>query len=88
PRKTSTKSPTVSTIDHDKPSDFELRSKPTKLKYQSSLLHFNRETAVAKKIKGGDGRSVADALILEPNFAGVGVDIKKLLGYFFEKRSA
>jgi hypothetical protein len=33
-------------------------------------------------LKGGKGKTILDALILEPNFAGVGVDIKKIKEFF------
>jgi hypothetical protein len=36
---------------------------------------------VAKEMKRGVGRAVADALILEPNVAGIGVNIKKIFQY-------
>jgi hypothetical protein len=35
--------------------------------------------AVAKKIKKNGFRRLADALILEPNISGVGIDVRKLL---------
>lgn len=49
------------------------------IKGQKDLSDF----AIAKKIRGGRGRAIADAIILEPSVAGIGVDLKKLLGHFF-----
>jgi hypothetical protein len=37
---------------------------------------------VAKEMRKGVGKALADAVILEPNFAGVGLSIKKLIEYF------
>lgn len=54
------------------------------IKEQKDLSDF----AVAREIKGGHGRAIADAIILEPNVAGVGIDLKKLIGHFFDKRPA
>jgi hypothetical protein len=39
-----------------------------------------RDFAVAKRMRGGVGRHIVDAVILQPNFAGVGVDVRKLFG--------
>jgi hypothetical protein len=38
--------------------------------------------AIAKELKKGKGGAVVDSLILQPNFAGVGLDLKKLVDYF------
>lgn len=40
---------------------------------------------ISKELKKGLGRAVADAIILEPNFAGVGFNFKKMIKYFTEK---
>ena len=41
--------------------------------------------AIAKEMKKGKSKAVVDALILEPNFAGVGIDLKKLIRGFLSK---
>lgn len=38
--------------------------------------------AVAKELKKGKSGALVDALILQPKFAGVGVDLKKIATYF------
>jgi hypothetical protein len=37
---------------------------------------------VVKKVKKGMGRALVDALILEPNIAGVGIDLKQIKSFF------
>lgn len=39
------------------------------------------EFAIAKEMKAEKGKAIMDALILEPNIAGVGIDFKKLFGF-------
>ena len=34
---------------------------------------------------GGIGRAVADSIILQPNFSGIGFDFNKLINYFTNK---
>jgi hypothetical protein len=51
------------------------------IKSQKDLSDFS----IAKEIKGGSGRAIADAVVLQPNIAGVGIDLKKLIGDFLEK---
>ncbi len=40
---------------------------------------------VSKETKRGYGSAIADAIILEPNVGGIGIDIKKLLSGFLSK---
>ncbi|MEZ8107233.1 hypothetical protein [Vibrio cortegadensis] len=40
------------------------------------------EFEVAKEIKAGQSRSIVDTLVLQPNFCGVGVDLKKIAEFF------
>ncbi len=40
---------------------------------------------VAKEIRKGFGRALADAVILEPNFAGMGFSFNKMIQYFKNK---
>lgn len=40
---------------------------------------------VAKEVRRGIGRALADAIILEPNIAGVGLNINKLFEFFRPK---
>lgn len=40
---------------------------------------------IKKELKAGVGNTLVDSLILEPNIAGVGVDIKKLFSFFRTK---
>jgi hypothetical protein len=37
---------------------------------------------IAKETKRGIGRALADSIILEPNFSGVGFNFNKMIGYF------
>jgi len=48
------------------------------VKDQKDLKDFR----IAKELKKGFGKSLADAIILEPNFAGVGFNFNKLIDYF------
>ena len=48
------------------------------IKAKRSLLNFQ----IAKQIKGGNGKAASDAVILQPNFMGVGVDLKKVFKVF------
>ena len=41
-----------------------------------------KDFTVIKEIKGGVGKAILDSLILQPNFAGVGVDLEKLKDFF------
>lgn len=38
--------------------------------------------SIAKEIRAGNSRSIVDALILQPNITGVGVDLKKIIEFF------
>jgi hypothetical protein len=40
---------------------------------------------IAGELKKGIGRALADAVILEPNFAGMGFSFKKMIEYFKNK---
>jgi len=40
---------------------------------------------IARELKKGIGRALADAVILEPNFAGMGFSFKKIIEYFKNK---
>ena len=40
---------------------------------------------IAKEVKRGFGKAVADAIILEPNFAGIGFNFNKMIDYFKSK---
>lgn len=40
-----------------------------------------RNFQIAKEMRGGIGKVLNDALILEPNIGGIGVDLKKLFGF-------
>ena len=40
---------------------------------------------IAKEIKNGMGKALADALILEPNFAGLGFSFRKMIEYLRKK---
>jgi hypothetical protein len=42
--------------------------------------------AVAKELKKGKKGAVIDSLILQPNFAGLGLDLKRLVDFFKERR--
>lgn len=48
------------------------------IKEKKALSHFT----VAKTLKEGKAGAVADALILQPNFMGLGLDVKKLVAFF------
>lgn len=54
------------------------------IKRQKDLSEFS----IAREIKASKNQAVADAIILEPNIAGVGIDLKKLIGGFISGRSA
>ena len=41
-----------------------------------------RDFKIGKELKKGKGSALVDALVLEPNFSGVGVDLKKLFALF------
>ncbi len=41
---------------------------------------------VAKELKQGNNNAIVDALILEPNFYGVGLNIKKIINYVKKTR--
>jgi len=41
--------------------------------------------AISKELKKGIGRAVADSIILQPNFSGIGFDFNKLIDYFTNK---
>lgn len=47
------------------------------IKQKKALTGFE----VVKTLKKGHGRRFADALILEPNFSGIGINIKKLFNW-------
>lgn len=51
------------------------------IKDQKDLSDFR----IAKELKKGFGRAVADSLILEPNFAGLGFSFNKMIDYFLKK---
>lgn len=40
--------------------------------------------SIAREMNAGRGRAIVDALILEPNFAGIGVDFKKMVSSFLK----
>jgi hypothetical protein len=40
------------------------------------------EFHIARELKAGKGRALVDALVLEPNISGVGVDLQKLVSIF------
>ncbi|MCC6597669.1 MAG: hypothetical protein IT559_02640 [Alphaproteobacteria bacterium] len=54
------------------------------IKEEKELASFS----IAKKMKAGHGHAIADALILEPNIAGIGVNLKKLVESFINKKPA
>jgi hypothetical protein len=35
-------------------------------------------------MNAGRGKAIVDALILEPNFAGIGIDLKRLISGFLK----
>ncbi len=41
---------------------------------------------IAKELKKGIGKALADSLILEPNFAGVGFNFNKMINFFTKKQ--
>lgn len=43
------------------------------------------EFRISREMKKGVGRALVDSIILEPNFAGVGVNIKKIIDYVSKK---
>jgi hypothetical protein len=51
------------------------------IKNQKDLDDFR----IARELKKGIGRALADAVILEPNFAGMGFSFKKMIEYFKNK---
>lgn len=51
------------------------------VKSQKDLSDFR----VAKEVRKGFGRALADAIILEPNFAGLGFSFNKMIDYFRKK---
>lgn len=50
---------------------------------KKSLADFD----VAKEIKAGQSKSIVDALILQPNISGVGIDLKKIFDFFKPKQN-
>lgn len=44
-----------------------------------------QDFGIAKEMKRNRGSAILDAIILEPNISGVGVDLKKLFNAFFSK---
>lgn len=53
----------------------------TDVKSQKDLDNFQ----IAKQMKRGMGRAIADAIILEPNIGGVGFNFNKMIEYFRKK---
>lgn len=51
------------------------------IKNQKDLDNFQ----IAKQMKRGMGRAIADAIILEPNISGVGFNFNKMIEYFRKK---
>lgn len=45
------------------------------------------EFSISKDIKKGAGKALVDAIILQPNVAGIGINLKKLIGDYISKRS-
>jgi hypothetical protein len=45
------------------------------------------EFRIAKELRRGESGALVDALILQPNIAGVGLDLKGLLGFLTSKHS-
>jgi hypothetical protein len=41
-----------------------------------------QDFAVAKELKKGKQGAIVDALILQPNFAGLGIDVKRIVSFF------
>jgi len=54
------------------------------IKKRKALSQFR----IAKELKKGEGGAVVDAIILQPNFQGVGVDLKKVVGMFKANRAS
>jgi len=52
------------------------------IKDRKGLLDFE----IAKELKKGERGALLDALILQPNFAGLGLDLKALVNFFKPKR--
>lgn len=50
------------------------------IKSQKDLFKFS----IAKEIKKEPGRAIVDAMVLEPNFAGIGINLKKVIGAFLK----
>jgi hypothetical protein len=50
----------------------------TDIQQKKSLPQFE----VARQLKKGQRGALVDALILEPNFSGIGIDLRKLFGFF------
>lgn len=44
-----------------------------------------KDFKIKKELKGGVGKIINDTIILEPNIAGIGVNINNILKLFFEK---
>ena len=47
-----------------------------------------KDFGVVTEIKAGKSRSIVDALILQPNISGVGVDLKKIIEFFKPKQGS
>lgn len=43
------------------------------------------EFRISKELKKGIGKAMADTIILEPNFCGLGLNLNKLINYFRDK---
>jgi len=41
-----------------------------------------KDFSIQKEIKGGSGKIINDSLILQPNFGGIGIDLKQLFDFF------
>ncbi len=52
-----------------------------KIFHDIKLKHAIKDFAIAHEQRKGEHGAIVDALILEPNFAGLGVDIKKLVNW-------
>jgi len=48
------------------------------IKEKKSLMDFE----VAKEISRNEKGALVDSIILQPNFSGVGIDLKKIIGFF------
>lgn len=53
------------------------------IKEQKDLKDF----AIEREMKKGIGGAIADAIVLKPNFSGMGFDFNKLIDYFRDKKS-